>query len=122
VIDHYQSLLLVAKEQNALCRSETFGDDSSLERLDELMQSRKDIMKAIDDDISGAADSGDNHLNPKEILQEIIKLDQESNALMEAKKQEAAEQLRRVKSGKRSVRAYEPSAIQYDGYFIDRKK
>lgn len=117
---HYQRLLSIVQEQYDLCKSKQFGDEDTLKKLDGFIMQRQEIIAKID----SLQQQPDFVYNPKTkpVLQKIIEVDQACREILETQKKTTASHIRKVVSGKKTVKAYEPTQIQADGYFIDHKK
>jgi hypothetical protein len=115
----YEDLLTVAAKELALIQTENFGDEKSLTQLNYLLEDRRQLINCIDEINKNYPELS---MQEREIIEKIIEMDMSSRAEIETKKSLVWNQLRKLKEGKRTAKAYQPETIQFEGFFIDSKK
>jgi len=113
----YEKLLALAEAELRHCQTANWDDDVAVEQLNSLLEQRSQVIQQID-----ALEPTPGSDADRAILERIILTDQETNKILEKLKQQYADQLKRLKKGKQTTRAYNSPDTQIEGYFIDRKK
>lgn len=115
----YQELRTTASKELELIQADDFGDEKSLKQLNYLLEERRRLINRIDEINTSYTNLS---MQEREIIEKIIEIDTSSKAAIEAKKKIVSKQLRKLKEGRRTTKAYQPETIQFEGFFIDSKK
>ncbi|HKM17572.1 MAG: flagellar protein FliT [Firmicutes bacterium] len=113
----YQKLLETAKRQLEWCRNADWEQEETEKQLAELVEARQALIEQI-----SALDQGPLSPEEKQIVEEIIVIDSQSTKLMADFKNQFIRKLHKVKQVARTTKAYNPEAVQTEGYFIDRRE
>lgn len=120
----YQELLAVSQECLALCKNDNLADEPSQAKLSKFLQQRQELISKISliNEDKDSNQIGKLSTVEKRTVEQIIKIDQQCTDIITMQKQQLSEKLSKIRDGKRTTKAYQPSIIQSEGYFIDNKK
>ncbi|HHX02140.1 MAG TPA: hypothetical protein GX739_05635 [Firmicutes bacterium] len=116
-LDLFQKLLAAAKRQLDYCQNADWEQEEVQNKLSELIEQRQDLIEQI-----SVLDQEPLSSREKQIVEEIIALDEQSTKLMANFKNLFIRRLNQVKQSQRTTKAYNPETVQTEGYFIDRRE
>lgn len=116
----YEELLELARKMLNFCQENDLNTAETTEQLLEMLNQRNTIIDQIDEMNASAAQTLDPQV--KSLVKEILEVDESSRNIIESSKFKMETELQKIKDGKRSNKAYQPRAIQTEGYFVDQKK
>jgi len=116
-LELYNKLLAAAKKQLQLCKSADWEQEDAQQRLFELIEHRQALIEQI-----SVLDQEPLTSNERQVVEEILAVDEQTAKMMASFKDQFARKLKHVRQGMRTTKAYNPEAVQTEGYFIDRRE
>lgn len=116
-INLYEQLLAAAKQLLQYCRNADWEQEEVQKQIAGLIEQRQMLIDRIQA-------MGQEPLSPAEskLAEEIMALDEQSAKIITDYKEQFVRKLKQVRQGMRTTKAYNPEAVQTEGYFIDRRE